>query len=113
MSNQLALFEVAPVVRRPWPWLGPHPDGPDTTAARQTLPGGMVAYQQTEQRQDVYYYVYRAGTWIGSVYKLGGTLWNIYLPGEHGVFGFGGPSLRGAVSQLLRLRTEAGKEATA
>jgi hypothetical protein len=110
MSTQLSLFDLMPVARRPWPWLGPHPDGPERTASCQKLPGGLVARQQTEQMGDVYFYLYRADKWIGSVYKLGGSLWNLYLPGEHGVFGFGGPTLRSAAAVLLRLRAEAGKE---
>ncbi len=110
MSGQLALFETATPVRREWHFLGPHPDGPESSATRQPLPGGLVALVQPEQMGDVYYYIYRAGKWVGSIYHLGGTLWSLYMPGEHGVAGWGGPALRGAAKELLRLWTANRKE---
>jgi hypothetical protein len=101
VGSQLALFEVP--TRTPNPWLGPHPEGPEASAPRQSLPGGLVACQQTETAGEQLYYIYNGSTWLGTLFHVGGAMWSIYLPGERGVADFGGPNLRGAAKQLTVL----------
>ena len=101
MPSQLSLFESP--ARQANPWLGPHPQGPEPTATRQTLPGGLVACQQTETAGEQHYYIYQGSAWLGTLFHVGGGVWSIYLPGERGVADFGGPNLRGAAKQLLLL----------
>jgi len=103
MSSQLSLFEAP--TRKPNPWLGPHPEGPEPNATRLSLPGGLVACQQTETAGEQLYYIYNGGTWLGTLFHVGGGVWSIYLPGERGVAEFGGPTLRAAAKQLLALVT--------
>lgn len=101
MGSQLALFEAP--TRQPNPWLGPHPEGPEASAPRQVLPGGLVACQQTETAGEQHYYIYQGSTWLGTLFLVGGSVWSMYLPGERGVAEFGGPTLRAAAKQLAVL----------
>ncbi|QIX61835.1 hypothetical protein HER32_11850 [Hymenobacter sp. BT18] len=107
-SQQLSLFGAAPqrgVLNR----LGPHPEGPDASAPRQVLSGGLIARVQAETGGELHYYIYQGSTWIGTLFHVGQSLWSIYLPGEHGVAEFGGPTLRKAAQQLATL-VASGKE---
>jgi hypothetical protein len=59
------------------------------------LPAGFSAEENGE-----YFTVRYHDEWIGSIFHLGGKIWNLYFPNERGVCGFGGPDLKGAVAEL-------------
>jgi hypothetical protein len=94
-GTQLSLFPVVERAERVY-FLAPPAE--HAGGARQALPGGYAVRPAGE-----YFHVYHAAVWLGSIYHLGGKMWNLYFPNERGVCGFGGPGQQGAAAELHRV----------
>lgn len=99
LDGQLFLFELPtpnqPKRKRPTPAI-----------AKKSKTAGLYSIEPNGE----YYTVRYRGTWIGSLYHLGGKVWNLYFPNEHWVCGFGGPNQVGAAEELYRRYAEEGKQ---